>query len=192
MQPLPSPIRVRVIFVTTAVFLAAQTLYIREYGEPYPALVMPGFGGSGGYRDRHVELSRYEAVFITEQEEFTFPPQVLLGEFPDSHHGHIAAASLTPHKERRPVSAARSKFGRIRDAVFPGYAFARRSHGSPVYLASLGAWLRGRADVLLPGRKVTHVEIRWFRERVRIDGSEFRTERVPTDSLLVDLDGELR
>jgi hypothetical protein len=192
MQPLPLTTRVRIVFVFAAALLIAQSLFIRRYGEPYPAIVMPGFQGSGGYQDGQVELSSYEAVFVTEGEEFSFPPKVLLEEFPDGHHGAIAFTCLWPRSEPPQGSERGSRFARLTDVIFPGYAARRTSRDSPEHIASLQDWLHSRARALLPDRQVSRVEIRWFRERVRVDGSEFHAEREPTGTLLVPLDAGAR
>jgi hypothetical protein len=189
MQPPPVSTRIRIVFLTVVALLVAQSLFIYRYGEPYPAIVMPGFSGSGGYRDGRVEIMQYEAVFITEGETFSFPPKVLLEEFPDSHHGTIAYIALTPRSESPQTAQRTSRIARLRDAIFPGYGARKTSRDSPENFASLQDWLRGRARALVPGRRVSRVEIRWFLEKVRIAGTKFHTEREPTGTLVIPLNG---
>jgi hypothetical protein len=129
---------------------------------------------------------------VTEGEEFSFPPKVLLEEFPDGHHGAIAFTCLWPRSEPPQGSERGSRFARLTDVIFPGYAARRTSRDSPEHIASLQDWLHSRARALLPDRQVSRVEIRWFRERVRVDGSEFHAEREPTGTLLVPLDAGAR
>ena len=182
--------RVRLVFVAAVALFAAQSHFIHRFGEPYPAIVMPGFAGSGGYRDGVVEIDRFEAVFVAEGEEYSFPPKVLLEEFPVSHHGAIASTSLTPRNDLpQPVPRA-SRSARLRDAIFPGYAARAASRNSPDSLASLQEWLSGRARVLVPGRQVARVEIRWFKETIGLDNGKQTTQRDPSGTLIVELDGE--
>ncbi len=181
---------VRLVFIAAIALFAAQSVFIRRYGEPYPAIVMPGFGGSGGYQDGRVKINRYEAVFVADGEEFSFPPKVLLKEFPDSHHGAISE-SLDPRIEATRV-APKGRMGRLRDAIFPGYAARSKSRDSPQSIASLKEWLRSRARELVPGRPVSRVEIRWFYEIVRVDGARFENKREPIDTLVITLEGEPR
>ncbi len=181
--------RVRLIFLATFAFLTVQSLFIQRYGEPYPAIVMPGFRGSGGYQhDGRVEVVRYEAVFIAGAEEFTVAPKVLLAEFPDSHHGEIAQSTLAPRVDA-PNEIPRSRLKRVRDAIFPGYAARNALWDSPNDIASLRNWLRSRGEVLVPGREISRVEIRWFRERIRVVGERLESGREPVGSLVVRLDG---
>ncbi len=189
--PLVTP-RVRLVFVAVVALLAAQSLFIHRFDEPYPAIVMPSFRGSGGYRDGRVEVTRYEVVFLAEGEEFSFHPKTLLEQFPDSHHGALAETSLRPRNEAPRPFSKRSWLHRFRDAIFPGYAASRTSRDSPANIASLQDWLRGRARDLVPGRHVSRVEIRWFRVVFSVDGGRLETDREPTGTLVVPLDGDAR
>jgi hypothetical protein len=193
-QMLPPPVntRIRIVCLTVVALLVAQSLVIHRYSEPYPAIMMPAFPGSGGYRDGRVEISQYEAVFITEGETFSFPSKMLLEEFPDSLHGTIAKNALTPRSESPQTAQRTSQIALLRDAIFPGFGARKTSRDSPENFASLQDWLRGRARVLVPGRLVSRVEIRWFREKVTIAGTKFHTEREPTSTLVIPLNGGLR
>jgi hypothetical protein len=150
---------------------------------------MPGFCGSGGYRDGRVEFSRVEAVFVTDRRECSFPRKVLLEEFPMSNHGAIAFTCLRPHGGPPQGSEGGSCPAGLLYAIFPGYDVGVRARGSPENFASLQKWLRGRARALLPGQQVRRVEIRWFREIVSIDSAELHTAREPTGTLVIPLVG---
>ena len=182
--PVVTP-RTRFIFAAAIVFMIAQSLFIHFVSEPYPAIMMPGFSGSSGYRDGRVELNSFDAVFVSGEEEFSFPPSVLLNEFPDSKYSMIANTSLMPPQESPPVATGWLR--RIKDAIFPAYGAA--SGQSPEAVASLQNWLRGRARVLVPGRAVSRVEIRWYRETVTVDQGRLETTRKPTHTFTIQLDG---
>jgi hypothetical protein len=190
MQPPPVTARVRKIFISSAALLIAQTLFIRRYDEPYPAIVMPGFAGSGGYRDGRVELSQYDAVFVADGQEFSFPPRVLLEEFPVNEQGAIAFTCFRPRGGPPQGSEGGSRPAGRLYAIFPGYEVGARSRSSPENIASLRKWLGGRARALLPGRQPSRVEFRWSRETVRLDGGELHTEREPTGALVIPLEGD--
>jgi hypothetical protein len=181
-------VHVRLIFLAAIAFLAVQRLFIHRFGEPYPAIVMPGFNGDGGYQDGQVKIDRYMAVFVADGEEFSFPPKVLLEEFPDSHHGAISYV-LMPRIES-PQVVATGRLKRLGDAFFPGIAAWRTSRDSPENIGSLKDWLRSRGGGLVPGRSVSRVEFRWFRETVRVDGGWLESEREPIDTLVITLEGE--
>jgi hypothetical protein len=172
--------RTRIILVVAIVLLVAQNLFMIRFGEPYPAIMLPGFAGSRGYKDGSVKVARYETVFVADGEEFPFSPKVLLSEFPDSHHGAIAK-SFTPPKQLR----AKPQVGPILEAIFPGYTAWSEFQDSSANGASLKDWLRSRGRVLVPGRTVSRVEFRWFHEIVRVDGTNLVTQREPLDTLTV-------
>lgn len=185
--------RVRAIFVAVIVLLAGQCVFIHFFGEPYPAVAMPTFSGSGGYRDGSVELLRYDAVFVADDgKEFLFAPKVLMADFPDGHRMAIALNALRPRDESLPASASSSRIRRIRDAIFPGFAAGHLKRNSPENRASLERWLRGRAQALVPGQTVSRAEIRWYRAASTFgaDGAWTESKRTPDGTLVVSLTGE--
>jgi hypothetical protein len=181
--------RSRVILASTVALLLAQCWFIPRFGEPYPAVTMPSFSGSGAYRDGVVSFRNYEAVFIAEGREFPVAPEVLLAEFPDSHHGTIARNVLRPGGEPAVRTGERSRMGRLRDAVFPGLEAWRSAGSTGEKNASLRSWLRRRALAVVPDHQVSRVELRWYRESVRLEGGAVRVERHPEDTLVVPLHG---
>ena len=184
--------RTRIIFSAALALFAAQCWFIKTYGEPYPAIVMPTFVGAAGYSDGEVTFPGYEAVFLADGQEYTFAPTQLLGEFPVSFHRDIAFHALRPLQEAPAKAPRTSRLARLRDAIFPGYGATR---GPPIdgeYAASLRGWLRGRARQLVPDHAVSAVEIRWYQERVRFAGRAVHGERTPAGSLLIRLDEPAR
>ncbi len=186
--------RVRAVFVVVTGLLAAQCAFIHFFGEPYPALTMPTFSGSGGYREGAVEMMRYDAVFISAGAEFSFTPNQLLADFPDGHRAAIAANALRPTTDAPPSSSKASRIRRIQEKIFPGFAAGNLSRRSAENKASLQAWLRGRAESLVPGRPVSRAEIRWYRvaETFGSDGTRVESRRSPDGTLIVPLAGEPR
>jgi len=185
--------RVRALFAAAAALFAGQCVFIHFFGEPYPALAMPTFSGSGGYRDGSVELVRYDAVFVADDgNEFSFAPNVLLADFPDGHRAPIAANALRPRNESLPTSPAGSRVRRIRDAIFPGFAAGNLKRNSPDYEASLQKWLRERAQALVPGQTISRAEIRWYRVASTFgsDGTWTESKRTPDGTLVVALQGD--
>ena len=112
--------RVRAVFVVVTGLLAAQCAFIHFFGEPYPALTMPTFSGSGGYREGAVEMMRYDAVFISAGAEFSFTPNQLLADFPDGHRAAIAANACGRRPTHRPAPARLLEFAAFKRKFFPG------------------------------------------------------------------------
>jgi hypothetical protein len=184
--------RTRIIFALAIVLLTAQYWFIRTYGEPYPAILMPSFAGTGGYSDGRVTVAGYDAVFLADGQEFSFTPAELLAEFPDSYHWTIAYHALRPPRNGPARPQPISRLGRIRAAIFPGY---QETRGPPIAgesAASLREWLGGRARRLLPGRAVTAVEIRWYRISGVFTSTEPSSPRTPAGTLRIPLDESVR
>lgn len=184
MQESPVTVRVRLIFVVTIALLAAQTFFISRYGEPYPALTMPTFQGHGSYHEGRIRVIQHDAVFVAGGETFSFPWKVLLEEIPISFHGDIAQLLF---RFRNPAAPApmTGRWGRLRDALFPGYAGRRTSCELPENVESLRSWLHGRGEALVPGRQLSRVEIRRFVESVRFTSVGMETDRELIETLVV-------
>jgi hypothetical protein len=183
--------RVRAVLAVGAGLLAVQCAFIHFFGEPYPALTMPTFSGSSGYRDGAVEMTQYDAVFISAGQEFSFTPNELLADFPDGHRAAIAANALRPTSDAAPTPTKASRIRRIQETIFPGFAAGNLSRNSAENKASLRAWLRERAESLVPGRPVSRAEIRWYRvaETFGADGTRVESRRTPGGTLIVPLAG---
>ena len=184
--------RNRIIFSSAIALLAAQYWFIKTYGEPYPAIVMPSFAGTGGYSDGRVTFEGYDAVFVADGQEHSFTPAELLAEFPVSTHETIANHALRPLRDATARRQPTSRLGRIRAAIFPGYEATRGPPIDAESAASLRDWLRGRARRLLPGRAVSAVEIRWYRVSGRFATDEPSSTRTPIGSLRIPLDESAR
>jgi hypothetical protein len=184
----------RGIFVAALALFAVQSLFIHRFGEPYPAIVMPGFEGSGAYRvGGGLEIETYEAAFVAANGgATTVTPRVLLQEFPDSHHATIGYCALKPTSTQGEPAKAASWLGRVRAAVFPGFQKTPASSECDDKLASLREWLTRRAATLAPGLSISRVEIRWSRQEVRVTGGTPKViQRELIGTLFVELERKL-
>ena len=55
---------VRLLFVITLFLLGIQYALVETVGEPYPAIMMPGFAGHGGYESGAVRVPVMEVLFF--------------------------------------------------------------------------------------------------------------------------------
>lgn len=182
-------LRVRMIFVVAIALLAGQTLFIRRYGEPYPAFVMPAFEGARGYHDGRIGIRRHEVVVVADGQSHSFPLKSLLDGIPVSQHGEIALSIFRSKGQPLPA-VPQSRWGRMRDSLFPGYASRRTSPYTAENTESLRTWLQTRGEALVPGAKVSRVEIRCFVDIVRFDSGrsgsdEMHYGRQPIDTYVV-------
>jgi hypothetical protein len=125
MEPARATGPTRFLFLSVAALLCLQSAVVSRFGEPYPAVVMPGFGGSGGYRDGQVELTRYDAVFVTADAEVPVPPRVLLSEFPESQHGAFAATAFRPRPDADSGNSLRDWLRTRAGTLLPGRGVRR-------------------------------------------------------------------
>lgn len=173
----------RLAFAAIALLFVLQVVLIRGgAGEPYPAVIMPGFGGSGGYRDGEVHVARMEAVLVHADGETAVSQRQLLAPYPDSHHGSIAGLFLNPAPREAPPLRRW-----LRRTLLPGLAAGQDRPGGRVN-PSLCGWARWRAAELLPGARVRRMEIRWYRDTYR-PGSRTPAAREPLGRMSLPLDG---
>ena len=192
MQPPPVTGRVRLIFIGAIALLIAQTLFINRYGEPYPALVMPTFHGSGAYQDGRLNIVQHEVVFEASGQTHTFPLAIVLQEFPDSVHGDIAELIFRLRGTATQQPAATEPEARFLDVVFPGYAARRTCRDQPENVESLRDWLRRRGEALLPGLQISRVEIRRILETIPVNEDDPKTNRKLIGSMVVTWEGNQR
>jgi hypothetical protein len=153
---------VRLAFAAVAAWwLLAAALLAAGAGEIYPAIAMPAFNGAAGYAHGEVGIERMEAAFLHSRGETVVSQRRLLATIPDSHHGAIAHLLAPPRPDRRPLRDW------LRRHLLPGMGAGRVTRDRGCIDPSLAPWLRARAAALLPGERVSAVEIRWYHDTFR-------------------------
>lgn len=144
--------------------------------EPYPALIMPGFRGTGAGSEGEVIVENADIEVVLASGDVTKTTRMeFLAPFPSSHHGTLMRAfrpgeppdSLNPF----PFDAPSWGEGRAIRAVF-------REHGERYPTKEANAWLEDRAAAVTHGEPRA-VIFRWFRERYVPPGQD-PVERVET------------
>jgi hypothetical protein len=185
---------IRLVFIAVAIASAIQYGIVNRLGEPYPALMMPGFSGTGGYQDGQVQTRRLEAVFVTaEGEAIAFTQRDLLSDFPDDYHDTIARSFLSPLPDGATSSSALSSRPgrrRLQYRIFPGMQAGRLNRTSADNIGSLRVWILRRAHTLVPGRNIDRVEFRWYRDTFQNNSGQWVIQRQPIGVFLVRLIGE--
>jgi hypothetical protein len=182
---------ISLLFVVPAVVLVAQT--VCEWaglGEPYPALMMPGFEGTrssaGIIRTSAVEV---EVLFADSPEVERTTMAALLAPMPGSIVP-VAAANVFRSTPVRPASAAPQVAfrHRVRDAVMPSrQERVRRRAGGNAPSPELIDWTRTRLATIYPGRVAREMVVHWIEDHHRLRGRtvervgrvEVSTYRVP-------------
>jgi hypothetical protein len=179
---------IRAAFVAVVLAAVLQHFLMRKFGEPYPSLMMPVFGGTGGYKDGVVRVATMDPVFVTT--DGTMIPsslQELLSDFPDSERLSLARTFLSP----LPGSAVSSDGPPVRRgyrySLLKGLkagAFDRRLGAN---VSSLRVWATQRAHILAARHEVERLECRWFDETISVRGSRVSIDRSPAGVLIIQL-----
>lgn len=159
--------RVRCVFAGCVFLLLGQYGLMFLVGEPYPALLLPPFEGSG-YEGHEVSIPKVTVNFLSSgQVVHSCPHYTLLDRLPRSYHRDIAGNVFSPRVQRED-SLWHNKEPRPKSPVFfqlfPGFHRANRDHLAGKNLAALQTWLKQRAEKLVPEVTVDTVVIRWDAE----------------------------
>lgn len=155
---------VRRIFAGCLFLLLCQYGLTFAVGEPFPALILPGFRGAG-YEGNSIEVPRLTVDFEQNgQVIYSCSHSTLLERLPRSYHGSISKNVLSPREVREHsiwfrerISPGWPEFLRL----CPGFHRAHRNHLSGADEAALRKWLRKRAEILVPEAAIDAVTVRW-------------------------------
>ena len=168
------------MFLAVLGLCVVQVDLLYRVGEPYPALLMPGFRGSGGAQGGYAISDRAEAIFVLRDggtARFTMPE--LFAQFPISHYGDLQT-HLAPYDEQAPIDRSG-----LRYRVFPGLHAGKLDRAQPTNRESLRQWMKQRASELLPEAEVERLEVVWYRDTHHFLSGTRQSE--PTGSFTLDL-----
>ena len=140
---------VRWIFLAVLLTSAIQLFTGKKVGEPYPALTMPRFSGTGGHHDDRVDTLRMDVVFVaTDGDEIPVSGRTVLADLPESQYTTITWLFLSKIPTESPAAARdRSRAG-FRYRIFSGLNAGWLDRANRENVASLRAWVAQRgADV---------------------------------------------
>jgi len=174
LDPAPQPARPRserwipLVFALVVVLLPAQYWFAstNPWGEPYPALLMPSFAGTG--TDGHGLPSGESVTIVVSFEDGTVesvPLRTLLARAPSGQIMAIAHIALKP-KPPPPLDSPTSPSslrGFLKRHVLPGLPLrmARMNYWAGPDPLTV-EWLRTRMRELFPGRRATRVAADWY------------------------------
>lgn len=181
-DPEPRPAErwaVRALFAAVVLALLAQAVvYLKFRDEPYPALFMPSFHGSGGHGEDGVTHYQMEAELISpDGSGVTVSVDELLEPIEAQQRVVIAPKFFLPPPDGQALGTEPDRPYGIRYRLMPGLRVGYRDRYTSANLESLREWLARRAEVLAPGRDVDRVEIRWERQLIRLDVESMEIER---------------
>jgi hypothetical protein len=163
---------------------------VARFGEYYPALMMPQFGGTmtDAAGDSQVQTVEARVLF---QDGSTDPLAVdrLVSAAPVSIRDSIVAYAFgLPIPTNSPPPSAPDLTHRIRETFFPGLLAKYRRNAQKEADPRTKDWLRSRISELYPLRKVRAVTFFWFRDAYRGGSSVSKSSREPTGAYEVSLE----
>lgn len=157
----------RRLFVVVLVWLPVQYALVgllgSRYGEPWPAVVMPGFQRVWDTSEQIVLPTVVLEVHFADGARATVPHAALLHDLPRSHHRAFLEAAFRPE-------------------TLSGRAGTERArHPEAV------GWLRARLGTLYPGRRPVRLDARWVEMIYRPGDRAVAPLLDPVDTLVLDL-----
>ena len=171
---------IRVLFFVVLLYFAGGFIATATVGEPYPAIMMPGFGlperatqrtetardDHGGSKGAEIRYAPSHLVVHFDDGERNLAIEELLHGIADSHHPAIMFRNFSPPEAWLTTPRQKSDPPRWRrvleETVFPGL----RTRRSKPYLMDpsrdeLVRWLRGRIRAVFPGTDPREAVVIW-------------------------------
>lgn len=157
--------RARIGLASVVAILILQSVIVEKVGEPYPALLMPKFPGTGGAKVDSVTAIGMEIVFVdvAGQTEHLKLSELMAG-IPVGHHAPIAWQFFAARLKSSNEELIRSKRVGRKYRLSPGLHLGRDCRDCEANLSSLQVWLRRRASEEFGDRRFSNVEFRWYRD----------------------------
>jgi len=185
----------RMLFVAATLVLPLQfALIYGRIGEPYPALMMPGFNGS--LMDANGVISFHTVDVVV---DLAGPPKtdnlslaVLLAPLPAAMVMPTASLAFHSREPLRAIVPPRSGLKDwLVDTLLPlrQVRFRRAVTGNAPTAETI-EWLRRRLHYLYPHRMARSIAFRWYRDSYSIrDGHLVRLSHEPVDTYRIRLAG---
>ena len=172
-----------------AILVCGEYLFIPVFGEPYPALMMPGFRTAGG----SVDAATFEIRSCDVLVEFgdgtadTVAFAEFVSHLPSSHTGALRQFFI-PQSWRRnpPDDLFGAGFERAFKVLLPGYVL---SYANPLFHVDapvdITRWVDARASQMFPNQDVSRVRFITYTEILTVVDEEVRRARTDLGEFLV-------
>jgi hypothetical protein len=176
-------------YAVALVLLATQSLFFSLVGPFYPAVAMPGFDGSGGYRDGVVYRSVCDIVVVNNDntDHGTISPATLFKPLPANAApkllGFVFGSKKTAYGSKVP-----SNLKNVVRYFLPGYFASRESRNDPASQEQIRQWLSQRIDEILPDNNVKAVEFRWQTVGLPAAWTNLSSTAIANETLRIELE----
>ena len=189
-QAAPDPAsrrRIRRAFAVVACGLVFQVAITVVAGEPYPAIMMPGFPGGANDPDGWFRFDSFDIVFEFDggKRELLTVQQFFEGT-PSSHFLPIARRVFSPAKKReRHVDPGWETW--LKRHLFPAREMQNRLYYDAYLDPDTVEWLQRRAALLFPDRRVERVRFEWYNDALKVTDGKAERTRTPFGERVVEL-----
>lgn len=165
------------------IFTVTSYIFVYFDAEPYPAIMMPGFAGTGAGNSDLIRVTAHEfVVYFEDRDSAHLPMELLFDPFPSSHWGTLLR-NFRPEDEGR--SASKLEAGAL-GVLLPGARIRAQRRALGAHDPSISNWLRKQVAKQYPSKTPAKMEFRWFQERYR-PGTDHPLSRTHRGTRVVDL-----
>jgi len=169
--------RIKLLFAAVILWQLPQSIIIARFGEPYPALVMPGFAGTMVDRDGNIRFGNVKCKVLFKDGRVGWVSAYdLLSQAPSSHHGSIMAHMFSPP----PVTNDEWQPDSLKARLFPGRALSQIRHAQKELDSQTKEWLKRRLRVLFPSQQPYLVSFVWYNDVFNVNQRSPAAKEEPT------------
>jgi hypothetical protein len=176
--PLEPGRSIRLLLLATIVYCVAGYAFAARYGEPYPAIAMPGFK-DGATKHGAFDCGKTEVIVsFAEGDTSKLHLRDLLTSIPETHRDSVAGWLFQPTTTRL-ASSQPGTFKRLAHRIFPSLARRALRHETGNHPTSdTKAWLKSRLSQIVPNRTVKTLRFRWYTEvHTEVNGWQSSSQR---------------
>jgi hypothetical protein len=159
---------VKVLFGALIIWEILQYAIAAKFGEPYPALIMPGFSGTLVDREGNIRTTNVKCeVRFQDGSRALLSPQVLLAAAPTSNRLPIMAQMFSEPAgaaEPWPPTTFKARLSR-------GRTLSRVRHTQKQLDGQTLQWLKQRFHDIFPARDVVAATFLWYEDVFNVTGA---------------------
>jgi hypothetical protein len=169
--------RIKLLFAVVILWQLLQSGITAKFGEPYPALAMPGFAGTMVDRDGNIRFGNVKCkVRFQDGHVGWVTAHDLLSRAPDSNRIPIMAHMFN----QPPVTADQWPPHSLKARLFPGRALSRVRNTQRELDPQTKEWLKRRIQVLYPSQEPEVVTFIWYENVFNVNQVPVVTTQEPT------------
>jgi len=157
----PGALGVKLLFAAVILWQPLQYFVTVKFGEPYPALIMPGFAGTLVDAQSNIRFGDVKCKVLLENGQVVWlTAYALLAEAPSAHHGAIMAHMFGPPAAIADQWPPRS----LKARLFPGRSLSRLRSSQTELDSQTKQWLKRRLETIYPSQKPMAITFIWYED----------------------------